>query len=929
MQTKPWHSFSSERALTELSVDTERGLSPEEVKKRQAEYGYNQLPEAPPVSFWVRLWQQLSDIMVLTLLAAAVVSALLAYFFHEGGGSFFLRFGDPIAILAIVTLNALLGLLQESRANQALAALQQMTAPASKVRRGGKQVELPSRELVPGDIVLLEEGDAIPADLRLLEAYEASVNESALTGESLAVSKQVAPVEEAAGLAERTSQCFMGTNMIRGRAVGVVCNTGATTQLGEIAGLLAQVSRPQTPLQKSLEQFGKRVVIACLAVCAVVFFVGLLFESAPAQVLFLVAVSLAVAAIPEGLPAITTISMAMGTQRMASRKALVRHLPAVETLGCVEVICTDKTGTLTSNAMAIRRFWCAGNEWRVSGGAKETAGSFEEDGQRRADLNAIRPLLWAAGTTPGAKAQPTEQGTELLGDPTDIALLVLALKGNIDPKQARPITQQPFSSERLMSTTVVHHEGRHVAYIRGATERLLERSTTLYAPAGERPMTDADRAEVLAVQERYARDGMRILGLAMKRIEEFKEGDKVEPHEQEITFIGVVGLLDPPRPEVPPALEEARQAGIQIIMITGDHLSTAKAIAKELHLWRGDSDIALTGAELDAKSDQEVDVILASLRLVARATPANKLRIIEALSRNQKTAAMTGDGVNDAPAVRAAPIGIAMGRAGTDVTREAADLVLADDNFATIIAAVEEGRALYQNIRKFIFFLLSSNAGLVIAILAASILGWPVLLSPIQILWINLITNGLPALALGADPPDPEQMKQPPRRPNSPLLSGGEYLQIGMVGLLFAILGVIAFWWGSLYAEFGAQPLSSFLEHGASLKGLAQRSIENGQAMAFTLMSLGPIIHSFSCRSKWQSVFRMSPFGNLSLWGAAFTAISLQALALYVPFLQPLFRSPGLDGAELLVTGLLCLVPLFVVEVGKIYLRRQQKLRAL
>jgi Ca2+-transporting ATPase len=763
-----------------------------------------------------------------------------------------------------------------------------------------------------------------------LEVYDLSVSEAALTGESMTVSKQVAAVEESAVLADRLSLGFMGTTVIRGKATAVVCETGAHTQLGEIAGLLANVSRPQTPLQKSLEKFGKRIVLACLFVCVLVFLVGIIFDSAPAHVLFLVAVSLAVAAIPEGLPAITTISLALGTQRMATRHALVRHLPAVETLGCTEVICTDKTGTLTSNAMAVHRFWHAGEEWRVTGGAREIAGVFESTQPRKSPNTAsgsmfagTRALVWAAGTTQGARLQGEGDKREFLGDPTDLALLVFAVKGGFSSKEAKVVSEIPFSSERRMSTTIVEHDGKFTAYTRGAVERLLEGSTLIQTTNGERPITEEDKQEILTAQETFAADGMRILGLSMKRL----PSEDREHAEEQMIFLGVVGLLDPPRAEVPPALEEARRAGIQIIMITGDHLSTAKSIAKELHLWTSDSDVAVTGAELDKKSDAELDEILPALRVVARATPANKLRIIEALSRNHKTAAMTGDGVNDAPAVRAAPIGIAMGKAGTDVTREAADLVLADDNFATIIAAVEEGRALYQNIRKFIFFLLSSNAGLVLAILLASFLGWPVLLTPIQILWINLITNGLPALALGADPPDPSQMTLPPRKPNSPLLSGSEYWQIMMVGFLFAVLGVFGFWWAALYAELGENYLAALYSGHIALDGFHKLSIENGQTMAFTVMSLGPIVHSFSCRSKLRSVFGMSLFQNMSLWGAAFAAISLQALALYVPFLQPLFRSPGLDMKELWLAFLLCLIPLFAVEVGKIFIRRELHLQ--
>lgn len=909
---KHWHAVPLDTLTHSLRATPETGLTAQDAAQRLNEEGPNRLPEAPPPSLLSRIWAQLSDISLLTLLGAALVSAATAYFMDEPG-TFLERFGDPIAIAAIVLLNILLSLGQESRATRALAALKEMTAPAARVRRDGKEQQVPSAELVPGDIVLLGEGDSIPADLRLLASFDLSVAEAALTGESAPVEKQArAALAQETPLAERVNACYLGTNVLRGKAVGLVVATGSKTELGHIAGMLAAVQTPETPLQRNLQAFGKVVVALCLGACVVVFALGALLDVAPLHTLFLVAVSLAVAAIPEGLPAVTTIALALGTQRMARRKALVRRLPAVETLGSVQVICTDKTGTLTTNVMTARRLFAAGREWSVS---LDTRGGFDPSHAPPSQT------LNAAATTRGASLVISDEGEHsVLGDPTDAALLLLAHKGGVRADTFPVLGERPFSSERRMSTTLVEVDGQRAAYNRGAFEQVLERSAHILGPGGVVPLTEDERAALAERQARWAKDGMRVIALASR------EDPAEDAHwEENLTFLGMVGIVDPPRAEVISAIKEAHSAGIRVVMITGDHPDTARAIARELGMWQS-GDVVCTGAALDALSDEELAKTLPRLRVVARAAPVHKLRVIETFARQGVTAAMTGDGVNDAPAIKAAPIGIAMGRAGTDVTKEAADLVLADDNFATIIAAVEEGRAIYANIRKFIFFLLSSNAGLVLAITAAALLGWPILLTPIQLLWINLVTNGLPALALGVDPADPTQMTRPPRPPDAPFLNRQEYLHIALIGVMFMLLGLVAFVIGVVDHELALGRGVSFWDTAARslgrLAAMPADSIASGQALAFTVLALGPIFHSFNCRSESRSLFGMRLFENPSLWFAALAAVLLQAAALYAPFLQPLFKAPSPSGNEFLFVALLCAAPIVVVELGKVWMRR-------
>jgi Ca2+-transporting ATPase len=906
-----WHQASAAEVAAYWESDQKNGLTVEQAKDRLAKLGLNKLPEEPPEPFWKKLYQQISDFTVLALLGAAMIAAGLGLFAPLPNATFVERFGDSIAILAIVVLNAVLGIAQGRRAERALDALREMAAPTARVVRGGKTIEISSIEVVPGDLILLEDGDRIAADVRLVEAHDLEAEEAALTGESMPVQKDAAAaLETDTPLAERRTMVFMGTRISRGRARGIVANTAVHTELGKIAGMLARVEPEQTPLEEDLERFGQRVVLGCIAVSAVVFGAGLLMKTGTPRELFLVAVALAVAAIPEGLPAITTIVLALGTQRMARRRALVRRLPAVETLGCAQVICTDKTGTLTQNAMTARRLYVGDTRYDVSGDPRALDGSVTPIGKdaHPADL---RLALDCASHAAGAHLSVSPDGkVEIQGDPTDAALQMLARRAGLEPRHHgdHVLGEQPFTSARRMASVLVQHDGQVRAFVRGAPEALLERATQYLEQGRAHPLTDEARARIAAEAATWASQSMRVIALASRDNLPVPIGP-CEPSaewESQLTFIGLVGIVDPPRPEVAAAIREARQAGIRTMMITGDHPATARAIALEIGLW-AEGDLLLTGPEIDALDQQSLEERIDRVRVVARATAEHKLRVVTALRSRGLICAMTGDGVNDAPAVKSASIGVAMGKAGADVTKEAAALVLADDNYATIVAAVEEGRAIYANIRKFIFFLLSSNAGAVLFVLTASLLGWEAPLAPIQILWINLITNGLPALALGVDTRDPSQMTQPPREPGGAILSGREYLQMVAVGAVMAVTALYAFW------HFLPDP-----KHAQNAAELA-----HARAIVFAILSIGPLAHSFNCRSETRSLFSIGVFTNRALWGAVLTGLVLQAITVYVPPLRPLFKTAPLGGTDVAWVMAMSLVPFVLGELVKLGLPRK------
>jgi Ca2+-transporting ATPase len=903
---KPPHTLAPAAVAKRWGSELERGHSHATAAKLHAELGPNRLAEKPPPSFFSRFIAQVSDATVLALLVAAIVAAALGFFESDAGSGLLERFGDAIAILTIVVLNALLGMVQEKRAEKALLALRQMTNPVASVVRDGTTCEIPAPELVPGDVIRLQEGDRLPADARLARVSDLEVTEAALTGESMPVGKaEMETLPSDTPLHERLNMVYMGTEVTRGRATAIVTSIGMQTELGKVAGLLAGVEFEPTPLQRYLNRFGRQIVVACVAISAIVMLAGLLSGLQSLRDLFLTAVSLAVAAIPEGLPAITTIVLALGTQRMARRNALVRRLPAVEGLGSAEVICTDKTGTLTQNRMTVRRIYADGHTFTVSGAGDSPTGEFRRHSHQGESSPAVDPdaheglrhILFHAAHAPNVGIEPEQEDRlSLRGDPTEVALRVVALKGGI-PLSHEPVVvkELPFSSSRKVGTLVIDHQGQHRALVRGAPEIVIARAQSVRSDEGVVELDPRRRAEWEKTAERWGAEAMRVVALATR--------DDPPAHpaewEQGLTLVALVGIVDPPRPEVKPAIAEARRAGIRTMMITGDQQSTARAIAADLDLC-DDSGLLLTGQQLDLMDQQTLEAQVDELSIVSRATPVHKLRIVEALKARGRVCAMTGDGVNDAPAVKAASIGVAMGRAGTEVTKEAADLVLADDNYTTIVSAVEEGRSIFSNIKKFIFFLLSSNAGIVLAVFASGLLGWAPPLAPIQILWINLVTNGLPALALGVEPKEPRLMARPPRDPKQPILGKRDYLLIVGVGVLMAsgALGVFAWIIGAV-------------------GDVAHPDLRLAQTGCFAVLSLSPMFHAFNCRSAWLSNWRLGWFSNRALWGSVVVGVVLIATAVYVPVLNPVFRTEALATHQLLWIALVSAIPLLVVEVAK------------
>jgi Ca2+-transporting ATPase len=923
------HAEDISAFLERVEVSSSAGLSAEEAEKRLDSYGPNRLPEEKKKSNLLRLLEQFANPLVLTLLAAAAIAVIVGI--TTGGESGFLaRFGDAIAILLIVVLNAILGYYQERRAEAALDALQKLSAPNARLRRGGKVVVVPADAVVPGDILELEAGDSIAADARLVQTIDLATEEAALTGESAAIAKDaMAPVATDAPLADRVTMVFTGTTVVRGKGRAVVTSTGAQTELGKIGEMMRAVGDQKTPLEERLEAFGGRILKACLALSAVLLGWGFLRgkldpEHARAwHELLLEAVSLAVAAIPEGLPAITTITLALGMQRMAKRGAIVRKLPAVETLGAATIIASDKTGTLTQNEMTVRAVYAGGKRYTVSGEGYEPTGVFRDDAGEALDGELPKPLVYTLTTAALCNNAHLEQGGEdkrwrVIGDPTEGALLTVAAKGGLTRDDLAPahefVHELPFDSDRKRMTVITRDKtGRTIAHVKGSVDIILPLCVKYSAPDGPRDLTDEDRREILEEADRMSRKAMRVLALC-RRVRKGAVsleltmpgsgpisaiGADAQDVERELTFLGLVGMMDPPRASVREAVATCKKAGIRAVMITGDHKLTATAIAQEIGLW-DEGDEAITGAELAAASDEELSARIMKLRVFARTTAEQKLRIVRAFKAKGHVVAMTGDGVNDAPALREAQIGVAMGRGGTDVARQAADLVLADDNFATIVDAVREGRAIYRNIQKFIFFLLSANMGLLVAVFTVSLVPAWLPLTPLMILWINLVTNGLPALALGVDPPDEHLMREGPRDPDEGLLRRRDYFGILYVGV---VMGAAAI---ALYALEDKDP----------------EMLKRTRAMAFSLLALSPLFHAWSCRSPVQSILGMRPLLSLPLLGAVVASAAIHLVAVLVPGLRPVFRTYQMSGSEwLLLLGLAALI-IPAVEVAKIVYRR-------
>ena len=929
MTSPPRYSLPAAKVLEELGVDPERGLSPLEAEQRLTQYGRNELREQPRPGFLSRLLNQFKDTVVLLLIGASIVSAVLGEFYEAG------------AIILIVILNAVLGVVQEGRAEEALAALKKMSAPEAHVLRGSHLILIAEAEVVPGDIVILEAGNYVPADVRLIESANLQIDEASLTGESVPVhkdaDKEVAPD---AGVGDRKNMGHKSTIVTYGRGKAVVVATGMQTEIGKIAEMIQSVEEEETPLQKRLDQLGSTLAYGALAICGIVFLVSLgetalliareqglrsptSFFSALSQPevghslgnaaleAFLVAVALAIAAVPEGLPAIVTINLALGMREMVARNALIRRLPAVETLGSASAIASDKTGTLTQNEMTAVRLYVPDIEVEVSGRGYAPTGNFHREGITLDphDVPEMVHLLRGALLSSDARLETdTEEGGRgfrIAGDPTEGALVVAAAKANITRQELEGIfpreNEIPFDSVRKrMSTFHSQPEtDEHLLFVKGAPDLVLDLCAYYHDKGATHPMTLEMKQHFENVNRDMAQQALRVLAIAERRFPEHMDELSIDIHEKDLTFVGLIGMIDPARPEVKPAIERARHAGIKTAMVTGDYPDTARAIAKEIGLIHDDNARVVTGAEIEKMTDEALANLIGDVSVFARVSPEHKVRIVEAFRNRDYVVAMTGDGVNDAPALKRASIGVAMGITGTDVSKETADMVLTDDNYVSIVNAVEQGRIIYDNIRKFVAFLLTCNLAEIMVIFLGVLLGYPQVLTPIQLLWLNLLTDGAPALALGVEKADPDIMDRPPRAANEPILN--RVLTINMIVQTIVKTSVTL--------------IGFFL-------GLAQGGIEEAHSMAFTVLAFSELLRAYSARSEYFSVFKIGFFSNKWMQYAVVTSAVLLLAVVYVPFLQTIFDTKALtlmDWAEILP---LVALPFVAGEITKLFLKK-------
>ncbi len=869
--------------LSLLESDREKGLSEAKIAEKKEKYGENRLKEKKKKTMTQRFFDQFKDVMIIILLLAAVVSLVLICVERNWGELF-----EPGLILLIVVLNAIMGVMQESKAEKALDALKSMSAPHARVIRDGKEAVIDAAELVPGDIIKLEAGDFIPADARLLHSASLKSEESALTGESVPSEKDAeTEVKENAPLGDRSNMVFSGCSVTYGSALALVTATGMDTEMGKIAGLLDNESEGQTPLQAKLAQLGTYLGIMALAACAVIFAVGLL-NDLEIMHLFMTAVSLAVSAIPEGLPAIVTIVLSIGVQRMVKRNALIRRLPAVETLGSASVICSDKTGTLTQNRMTLVRAYADGE------GEPELITNKNTD--------KIKNLLRYGTLCCDGSVVFTENGEQHIGDPTETAIVLAAHKNDMPKEELNAVfprlAEIPFDSDRKLMTTVNKIDGKNIVIVKGAFDVMASRCVS------------GDIEKAREITDSMSADALRVLAVAYKEIDTVPEKPTPEELECGLTLMGLVGMIDPPRPEAKEAVAVCRTAGIKPVMITGDHVVTASAIARELGILL-DGDRAITGAELDAMSDRELDAVVESISVYARVSPENKIRIVKAWQRKGQVVSMTGDGVNDAPALKAADIGCAMGITGTDVAKGAADMTLTDDNFATIVDAVKEGRGIYANIKKVVGFLLGTNIGEVFTVFFAMILFHKTPLLSMQLLWINLVTDSLPAIALGMEAVEKGIMNEKPKPKTEGIFAHGLGIQVVLQGLMFAVLTLAGFVVGtgcSIPQLMGLDSAFSFSES----------MLERGQTMAFAVLALSQIVQAYNMRSG-RSLFKIGPFSNGKLNGAALSSLVLVFLVLFVPGLNTIFGLVYLEPKMYLAALGLILVPLVIMETAKLF----------
>jgi Ca2+-transporting ATPase len=919
-----WHAISGDETLQKLATELEKGLSNEEAEKRLLEYGPNQLEEGKRTTFFQMVFRQLNNFVVILLIVASIISAFLG------------EYVDASAIIAIVVLNTIMGVVQENRAEQALATLKKLAAPDAQVLRNGRRVTIPSHLLVPGDIVFLEAGYFIPADVRLIEAINLRVEEAALTGESVPVQKNASLVlDKKASLGDRKNTAFMGTTVSYGRGRGVVVDTGMSTQLGMIATMLKSVEDEQTPLQRRLDQLGKTLGWAALIVCALVFGIGIL-RGGDLLEMFMVAVSLAIAAVPEGLPAIVTISLALGMREMINRHALIRRLSSVETLGSATIICSDKTGTLTQNEMTVTRLWSDGQFVEVTGRGYRPDGEFLVN-NKPVDIHnyqGIMSTLWVGAMNNDSYLEEMEvEGQEkqfrIIGDPTEGAMIVAAAKAGEVQKQLNqkyPRAQEiPFDSVRKRMLTI-HEidepgpddispfdddtERKHYAIaVKGAPDIVLTLCDS-YQTMDDKPvpLTAEMKAKIMAANDDMTQDALRVLGAAYRVVNVLPEEIKSDELEQNMIFVGLIGMIDPARKEVQPALELARSAGIRTIMITGDYPNTARAIARDINLLQSGHQV-ITGYDMDEMSDSELRDMVKITDVFARVSPEHKMRIVEALRSEGEVVAMTGDGVNDAPAIKLADIGVAMGITGTDVAKDTADMVLTDDNYASIVAAVEQGRIIYSNIRKFVYYLISCNLAEIMIIFLATAFGrflYPFAagevfspLAPIQLLLLNLVTDGAPALALGTEKGDPDIMQQKPRPPKEPIIN--RFMLNGVLIQTVAITFITLF-------AFGVG-----LKHDLLM----------AETMAFITLASSELLRAYTARSERYPILKIGIFNNKWMNIAVASSLALLLLILYVPFFNNIFHTVPLGWTEWRLILPLLVIPSIAAELAKMFVTRR------
>ena len=882
-----WFTKSQEAVLKELNVNSKTGLSTEEAKKRLEKYGLNKLKGKPKKSLLQLFLAQLKDVLIYVLIGAAVINIIA----HGTEG-----IPDALIILTVVLINALVGVIQESKAEKALEALQQMTAPKSLVRRNGEVIEINSEELVPGDILIIDAGRYIPADVRLIESANLQIQESSLTGESVPSEKNADFItsDEKISVGDKENMAFMSTIAIYGRGEGVVVATAMDTEIGKIAKILDEDENMLTPLQIKLEELGKTLGYGALAICGIIFVVGML-QGRQVVEMFMTSISLAVAAIPEGLVAIVAIVLSLGVKSMSRKNAIVRKLPAVETLGAVNIICSDKTGTLTQNKMTVVKTYTLNNLKDISDERNQKANVDETE--------LIRSFVLCSDAS--------IDGGQDIGDPTEVALVVLGDKFNLEKNtlnaEYKRVGENPFDSDRKLMSTLNEEGNKFRVHTKGAIDNILMRSNRILVNGEILPITDEDKSKILKVAENMSDDALRVLGVAFKDVD-----TEIAPEEMEkdLVVVGIVGMIDPPRIEVKDSIEEAKRAGITPIMITGDHKNTAVAIAKELGI-ATDISQSLTGSEIDSIPDEKFAKEINNYRVFARVSPEHKVKIVRAFKKQGNIVSMTGDGVNDAPSLKSADIGVAMGITGTDVSKGASDMILTDDNFTTIVHAIEEGRNIYNNIKKTIMFLLSCNLGEVLCVFFATVFGWAMPLVPTQLLWVNLITDTLPAISLGMDPGDKDVMNRKPRDPKESFFAEGAGMRAIVGGVLIGILTLVAFYLGIIHS--GDVPIKE-AKDGTEI-------VTYGRTMAFIVLTFSQLFYSLSMRNSKKTIFEVGFFGNMFLIISIIISIILQVLLISIPPIAEMFKVTALDPSHWGMVIGLSLIPFAINEIIKVVTR--------